>query len=163
MHPIFADIAIELAQIEREAAMVAGAAALYRSDDGMRAEPLRRWIAVNAIGSGLEKVYSGAERILKMIAATVDGGVPNDESWHRTLLQRMAVPLPGVRPAVLRAGTLGALDALRSFRHRERNSYVADLDPDRVLIVADGLGAALAGLESDLEAFRTAMDSDGPP
>ena len=79
-----------------------------------------------------------------------DGHVPRDEAWHATLLPRMGSPLPGVRGAVPAPETLSRLDALRAFRHRERKSYAAHLDPVRVLAVAGEVAGAVAAFAAAL-------------
>jgi hypothetical protein len=162
VQPIFIDLDIEWQRVRDEADLLAQAVQRYRNDPAMRADRIGRWMGVSAIASGVEKVYSGTERMMKLIASGIDGAVPNDEAWHRTLLLRMGVSLPDVRPPVLSATTVTCLDRLRSFRHRERNSYAADLDEERVLAVADTLPDALAVFRADLDAFRHAMDTAPP-
>src|SRR4051812_12581054 len=126
MHPIFVDIESQWQQIATESAMLAGGLDRFGQDTDVLRDPAWRWLAVGGLASGVEKVYSGIERLLKLIATEIDGAVPTGEDWHRRLLTRMAAPLPGARPAVLSDRTFAALNALRAFRHRERNSYVAD-------------------------------------
>ena len=93
------------------------------------------------LGSGVEKVYSGCERVMSRIANDVDGAkIGNTDGWHATLLLRMARPYPGIRAAILSAEAYTLLDGLRSFRHRERNSYGFNLDP---VIVQERAGEAV--------------------
>nr|WP_304375212.1 hypothetical protein [Rhizobium alvei] len=67
------------------------------------------------------------------VAANIDNSpVPHDSGWHATLLRRMHNDFPGVRERVLSDETYRALDAIRAFRHRERNSYGMSLDADIV-------------------------------
>lgn len=162
MHPIFVDLDLEWQRVDDEGQLLAAAVQRYRGDAGMRADRVGRWMGVGAIASGIEKVYSGTERMMKLVASSIDGAVPKDESWHRTLLMRMGVPLPDLRPAFLSAPTVTSLDRLRTFRHRERNSYVGDLDEERVLAIADAVPGALAALRADLDAFRQAIDTAPP-
>jgi hypothetical protein len=55
-------------------------------------------------------------------------------TWHKTLLERMALDIPEVRPAVLPDKELKQtlLELLR-FRHKFRNLYGEDLDPQRTM------------------------------
>ncbi|MBP2291825.1 hypothetical protein [Azospirillum rugosum] len=163
MHPIFADLDLEWRRVDEEGALLAEAVRRFRDDPAMRSDRVIRWLAVSGIASGVEKAYSGVERMLKMIASTIDGSVPKDEAWHRTLLVRMGVALPAVRPPVLSGGTLSAFDRLRAFRHRERNSYVGDLDEERLLEVADTVPGALAAFRADLDSFRRALEAESSP
>src|SRR4051794_25843678 len=160
MHPLAADLRTDLEAVAREAAMVATALSRFGEAATGQDEALR-WLAVGGIASGVEKAYGGMERVLRRIAAEVDGHVPRDEAWHATLLRRMGSPLPGVREAVLAPETLSRLDALRAFRHRERNSYAADLDPVRVLAVAGELAEAVVAFTTDIERFTAGLDAGG--
>lgn len=159
MHPIFADIQQDLDDSAHEAEMLESArlrAAAVITDSN---DPVDRWIHVNAVASGVEKVYSGIERVLVRIARSIDRYVPDGPDWHVTLLRRMAHPLPERRPTVISAATMGQLDVLRAFRHRERFSYVADLDPERVLAIAATVPAAMSAVAEELAAFRAYMES----
>ena len=72
------------------------------------AEPSRRDKA--AIGAFLHSFYNGIENILKHLAREIDQNVPTGEGWHRALLQRMSVAVPGIRSAVLRPDTVLMLE-----------------------------------------------------
>ena len=151
MHPLAADLRTDLEAVAREAAMVATALSRL-GEAGTGHDEALRWLAVGGIASGIEKTCGGIERALRRVAAEVDGHVPRDEAWHATLLLRMGSPLPGVRGGVPAPETLSRLDMLRAFRHRERKSYAADLDPVRVLAVAGEVAGAFA---ADLGRFTT--------
>jgi hypothetical protein len=161
MHPLATDLRPDLEALAREAAMLATAVARF-GGAATGADEALRWLAVRGIASGVEKVYSGIERVLRRIAAEVDGHVPRDEAWHATLLRRMGSPLPGVRDAVLGPGTLSKLDGLRAFRHRERHSYASDLDPARVLTMAGEAIAAVTAFTADIERFVASLDPPPP-
>lgn len=96
----FFDIENELNDIEREVGMLSDAVSLYahRPKD----DPAWVWVVVQGLASGVEKIYSGCERIMAMIAADVDGAsVSHQDGWHAALLKRVAHPFPGVREAVI--------------------------------------------------------------
>jgi len=65
--------------------------------------------------------------VLTRIAATM-GGMPHGAAWHRRLLDDAALQLPKLRPAILSADTVRALEPYLAFRHRCRNLYLFDLD-----------------------------------
>lgn len=121
-------------------------------------DPVERWIHVNAVASGIEKVYSGVERGLLRIARYIDRHVPEGADWHIVLLRRLANPLPDRRPSVLSSATAQGLDDLRAFRHRERNSYVRELEPERVLDIAESLPATVTAVMADVAAFRQVLE-----
>lgn len=151
MHPIFADIAVELEAIGREVATLRDALARVPGDPVIESDPTWRALALAGIGSKTEKVYTGIEKVLVPIAAELDGHVPSDGAWPVTLLRRMAPPLDGVRPRILDEALLARLDRLRGFRHRERTLYSHDLRAPDVLEMA-----ALACDAAD--AFAGAID-----
>jgi hypothetical protein len=130
---IFVDIENELADIGNEVEMLSDGIAIFRRDDA-HAEPAWSWLALQGLASGVEKVYTGCERVMAMIASDIDGAkVDRGEGWHISLLKRMAHPFPGVRDAVITEECYRALDQLRAFRHRERNTYGLILDAGIVL------------------------------
>jgi hypothetical protein len=105
------------------------------------------------LASSLEKVYSGLEKCLSFIARDVDA-MPTDraDGWHRAVLLQMKQPVGGRRPAVLSDELYSRLDALRSFRHRERNTYGGEIDEERVIEIA-------AGVPETMEIFSKAIDA----
>lgn len=155
MHPIFVDIQNELKRVRQEAEFLRLAVERFCSErENLFADPVMHWVGLSAIGSGIEKVYSGIERVMRLLAAEIDGNVPSGETWHQTLLSRMVSELPGVRPATISAATLAKLDELRSFRHRERNSYLIDLKEARVIEIAQSVPEALVSFGADLANFQ---------
>ena len=53
-------------------------------------------------------------------------------SYHERLLHRLALDLPGLRPAFLPSESLPALTELRRFRHLVRHAYDLTLRADRL-------------------------------
>ena len=138
-----ARLRVELADIER----VAGLAE-------------RRWqkalVDEDYLGSvalDLQSFYQGVERLLELVAKTVDGALPSSEDWHRQLLDQMASEVAGIRPALISAETRTCLDRLRRFRHVVRNVYVFDLSPDKLEPLLLELPSASRLVQRDLEAF----------
>lgn len=72
MRGTFVDIGNELSDIGREAEMLRNAVALFE-DEARVAEPAWRWLAIQGLGSGVEKIYTGCERVMAKIAAEIDG------------------------------------------------------------------------------------------
>jgi hypothetical protein len=125
-------------------------------------DPGERWIYVNAVASGIEKVHGGIERPLARMARHVDRHVPEGPGCHADLLRRLSVEVPARRPAVISQAVHRGLDELRGFRHRERNSCVRDLDPRRVLEIAGGVAPTLEALGREVDRLLEALDPDAP-
>lgn len=107
----------------------------------------------------LQAFYTAAEQILSRIAENVDESVPVSSAWHADLLRQMTYDVPGRRPAVIRQQTHDLLDELRGFRHRVRNLYTFNLNPNRVAMLVDTLPHTFQALSRDLKDFTQFLDS----
>jgi hypothetical protein len=114
---------------------------------------------VRGIGAIVHDFYTGAERIFQTIAPELNGGVPAGPTWHRALLQSMALELPGVRPALLREHTAGALEEFLRFRHLFRNVYGFELEWVRLRPLLARLPGAWQDLRTDLDRFLEFLDA----
>lgn len=108
---------------------------------------------LNSVALNLHGLYSSLERVFELIAVEIDGGTLGGDAWQAELLRQMTVEVPDVRPAVLQPDTASALDDLRRFRHRIRNIYATNLDPERVKPLVTGLPALWQRLRENLGAF----------
>lgn len=135
-------------------------------------EKLRREIAdpeawqpspydLGAVAFIVVNVYVGVERMLTYIAKQIDGFVPSDPSWHRTLLTQMSQPRLGRRPPVLREETVAELSPFLAFRHVQRNIYTFDLQwPSLAQLLQDAPQTVLLVTE-DLPAFVDVIQDVG--
>jgi hypothetical protein len=160
MHPIFVEIENEFSEIVTEAEGLSNR--LARLDaEGPLLGFQDRWEATHVCASATEKIYTGCKRVMARLASDIDGApVTHSDGWHMALLRRMARPYPDLRPAIISAECYALLDKLRSFRHRERNSYGVRLDFD---IVVERDREALAGLSmfrDEVRAFLSCGDDD---
>lgn len=162
MHPLLVDVLNQVEDAEAEASRLGEAVERSATID-LTDDPLVGWLLLQGVASAVEKIYSGYEQAMNRIAVTVDGApVVPDGSWHRTLLSRMARPVPGVRPAVLSPSTAAALDALRAFRHRERNVYGSLLDRAKVMENVARVPVVVAGFRADLVALADHLNAPAP-
>lgn len=96
-------------------------------------------MATMAIAYLLHNLYTAMEgyfyRIVKHFENSLD-----ESSWHRELLDRMKIDVPGIRPAVITAAMVEPLDELRRFRHLFRNLYKSRLKSQRVMEISDSVG-----------------------
>jgi len=159
----FVDVGNELADIASEVEMLSRSVDLY-SHSARDADPAAwDWLAVQGLASGVEKIYTGCERVMAMIASEIDGArIDHEEGWHISLLKRMAHPFPEVRDAVISSECFMALDRLRAFRHRARNTYGLILDRDIVLERAVQTKAAFVTFRSEIDAFAAKTQDTQP-
>jgi hypothetical protein len=105
----------------------------------------------------LHNFYSAVERALLRVAAATDGGPPGGPAWHRALLDIMTRAIPSTRPSVLGAEAAQRLHPYLSFRHRFRNLYLFDLEPERITQLLAQVSDTWKAARADLDAFRSAL------
>lgn len=153
MPAIFTDIENELSDIAKEVDLLVRAIE-FQDSPQFSDDPAWRWLTTQGLASGIEKIYTGCERVMAMIASDIDREpIEHGEGWHSRLLKRVAYPFPGIRDAVLSEAGHAALDQLRSFRHRERNSYGLMLDAQIVSERARVTKAVFELFRSEVRSF----------
>ena len=91
--------------------------------------------ATRALASYVDDFYSGIERICERVAITLNGDLPTGEQWHRDLLYQMGQRRDN-RPPLFSQNLLSDTDEYRRFRHRLRHIYGYELEPARVVALA---------------------------
>jgi len=107
-----------------------------------------------ALGYTLHAVYTAMENYFLRVSKFFENDLPND-NWHKELLDRMVLNLPGIRPPLLEENTARLIDELRAFRHVFRNLYDDKLDPDRLTLLQKRVPQIRNG-------FRKAHEGFGP-
>ncbi|HRY48621.1 MAG TPA: hypothetical protein P5186_11275 [Candidatus Paceibacterota bacterium] len=80
----------------------------------------------------LHNLYNALENTFSQISRTFENHVTDAARWHRELLGKMFLEIPGVRPAVLPPTLRRFANNLRGFRHLFRHSYDFELDAARL-------------------------------
>jgi hypothetical protein len=82
-----------------------------------------------ALGFTLHSAYGVLENYFLRVSKFFENNL-DAERWHKALVEKMGLEIPGVRPALLseERAKRQALELLK-FRHRFRNLYGEDLDP----------------------------------
>jgi hypothetical protein len=132
-----------------------------RAMDMARQHPQDLDLYIDSAALNLHDVYSGVERLLKQIAAHVDGNLPSSPEWHRDLLGQMELDLPQVRPPVLTSKTIQSLDEYLRFRHVVRNVYTFSLNPERVGKLVKDLDSVFEQLRQELLVFAQFLEKVG--
>lgn len=104
-------------------------------------------MAIAALGYTVHNLYNAIENYFLRIAEFFENNLDND-SWHRDLINRMALSIEGVRPALLGRDQLESFHELRAFRHVFRVIYDSTLDPRTLAIAADHVEPAVGALRS---------------
>ena len=106
----------------------------------------------------LHNLYSAAEGLFKMVAGAFENHVDAGAGFRTSLLRRMSVAVPGVRPATVSAETLPLLDNLRRFRHVVRHAYSAEIDGRQLRIVLEDARSLRPLLWRDVEEVLAELD-----
>ncbi|MBN2005348.1 MAG: hypothetical protein JXA21_18460 [Anaerolineae bacterium] len=100
----------------------------------------------------LTNTYTCVETILFRIARVFENHL-DAQQWHKALLHKMRVEVPGVRKAVLSPEAYTLLDELRRFRHFRRYYYSFDYDWERLDYLRTVYERALPVIRRDLEVY----------
>lgn len=113
-----------------------------------------------ALGFTLHGLYGVMESYFLRISKFFENGLPR-EAWHKALVDRMRLDIPGVRPALFRnERELKLALELLKFRHRLRHPYGEDLDPYRTREIqgmAEAFIAAFPGMHGEFIAKLRAI------
>lgn len=132
---------------------------LDRAQEGMRrAQQTSDDFYWDSVALNLHGLYAGLERLFEIIAATIDGNVPQSANWHQVLLEQMATEVPQVRPAVISDETQSVLDEYRGFRHVVRNVYTFRFDPVKVQRLVQRAPEAFSQTRAELLAFADFLE-----
>ena len=114
-----------------------------------------------AIGYLLHGFYNGCENIFRSVARFFENDL-GPTAWHKDLLKRMKMEIPGYRPKVINDELYIILDDFRAFRHKFRHTYAFELDWEREQIVARKLLPASEMLKKQVASFLDHLDDIDP-
>lgn len=110
-----------------------------------------------ATGYFLHNFYNGCENVFGMIARFFENDL-GSQSWHRDLLKRMKLDIPGYRPRLIDDETFDTLNEFRAFRHVFRHCYSFHLDWEREIIIAMKYPVVWEALEKQVLDFLKQLD-----
>jgi uncharacterized protein YutE (UPF0331/DUF86 family) len=111
------------------------------------------------LGYLLHNLYCAVEDLFIEIPRTFENQLGDPSVYHRELLKKMSIEVPGVRPGVISSENLVLLDELRGFRHVFRHAYGFELDPAKVSAVKDRVVRGWPRIDKDLAAFERFLKS----
>ena len=110
-------------------------------------------IRLESIAYQIHNLYSATEDLLKIVAACFENNIADTRQWHTALLNRMTVPILGIRPAFISSEICALLNGLRGFRHFFRHAYGTNIDYEQLKINLDRARKIYSNLEKDIEIF----------
>ena len=152
----WADVDRSLASSQRHFAMAIEGFAAARSAPNDKERYFRRAAFMHAMLAG----YTSFENAMKDLTGLIEEPLPAGHDWHRALVDRLAAPVPGQRPAVLDDENLiMAGDALRGFRHVAAHAYDR-FDEDRAAVAVRKAEVFVDAIAGTIARFRAAIDPD---
>lgn len=115
-------------------------------------------MATTAVAYLVHNLYTAFEGYFLRIAKHFENSL-DDSAWHRELIDRMKIAIPGIRPAVITPDLVEPLDELRRFRHLFRNMYKSRLRKDRVTEVSEISATIVKEFDTCHEAFVGWIDA----
>lgn len=100
----------------------------------------------------LASIYTCTETMFLRVSQFFENSL-RKERWHRDLLEKMSLDVPGVRPHVLRDETVAGLAELLSFRHFKRYYFEFHYEWARLDFISGVWRGVRHPLADDLEAF----------
>ncbi len=108
----------------------------------------------------LHNLYSALEELFREVAKTFENRIEDLSRYHRELLQRMRLTIPGIRTNLLSETSFLILDELRAFRHIFRHAYSYELDPERVRNLKTKVKRHWRLIRRDLDEFARFIRND---
>ena len=105
----------------------------------------------------LENFYTEIEAIFKLCAKTLDGEIPDSDSWHRDLLTAMTEKTEN-RPGVISEELSVRLRDHLNFRHFSRNATAVVLDWEQMSPLVLTSEETFKRLKAELGMFLDSLD-----
>ena len=120
-------LTVLLKEIEADCAVIHDAAhkahvRLSESTDGR----------LEACAYELAPLYNILEKILERICHSFENHFDKLGDYHERLIQRLALALPGIRPAFIPKDSVRAVRELKGFRHVVRHAYDLEFREERM-------------------------------
>ena len=115
-------------------------------------------MATMAVAYLVHNIYTAFEGYFLRVAKHFENSL-DDAAWHKELIDRMKIAIPGIRPELITADLVEPLDELRRFRHLFRNMYKSRLRKNRVNEVSDIAVEVVKDFEACHTAFTAWIDT----
>lgn len=109
-----------------------------------------------ALGYTIHNIYNLYENYFLRIAKFFENNL-GSSAWHKELVDRMALQIEGMRPALLNRDELFLFHELRGFRHLFRNIYQSSLDVEKLLVINKKVPESVAIHEDAHARFTEAL------
>jgi hypothetical protein len=127
----------------------------YREQEMDEKQPKRTDAIV--IADILVNCYTCLETIFHRISQFFENNLRPDQ-WHRDLLEKMTLEVPGIRKAAISDKTYALLSELLKFRHFKRYYFELEYDWDKLDFLQKKFHQLQPEVAADLDAFLLFLD-----
>ena len=106
----------------------------------------------------MHNLYNAWEDMFKEVSECFENNVERSSGFHKNILLRMKINIPGIRPHILSEASYELLNELLGFRHVFRHAYNYNLDPERLQQLRAKLITGRVQIENDIEHFRKYLE-----
>ena len=92
----------------------------------------REEVAYEGCAHQLCRLYNAFEQMSLRVAKAFENNIDDEQGWHTSLLNRLAIRIEGVRPALIPPELKLPLQELKAFRHVFVHAYELTLDPAKL-------------------------------
>ena len=92
-------------------------------------------VAFEGCAHHLCRMYNAVEQMALRVAKVFENNIDDEQGWHSALLNRLAIKIEGMRPALFPQDLKPPLQELKAFRHVFVHAYELELDPDKLSLL----------------------------
>lgn len=110
-------------------------------------------VAYEGCAHHLCRLYNAFEQMGLRVAKAFENNIDDEQGWHSALLNRLAISIEGVRPALLPHELKLPLRELKAFRHVFVHAYELELDPEKLALLLKYSGKVVERMLGLVEDF----------
>ena len=92
-------------------------------------------VAFEGCAHHLCRMYNVVEQMALRVAKVFENNIDDEQGWHSALLNRLAIKIEGMRPALIPQDLKPPLQELKAFRHVFVHAYELELDPEKLSLL----------------------------
>ena len=115
---------------------------------------------LDSVALNIHGLYSGFEKFFLEVAREIDENIPEGSSWHKELLDQMALNIKNLRPAVISKESRNILDEYRAFRHVVRNVYANKYSAKKIAILLENFLEDYKKVRREIMKFLQFLEAD---
>jgi len=108
----------------------------------------------------LHNLYSAYEDMFKEISETFENNIERSSGYHKNLLIRMKIAIPGIRPNVISNQCYNVLGELMAFRHVFRHAYNYNLATDKMQLLRNKIIENQNNIKTDINYFKQFLEQN---